>query len=337
MALSSGSPPLAVSEQPALWSPDFPPAASAEADVASDRLGRSDGASLRAADAAASFDFAQLRPTPSAAVRLESVMRSFRIEHHGSAHYALARGDEALELLSGPPWAGGQPTGERVSLRDVRLLAPVTPTKIVCVGRNYAAHARELGNTVPSEPLLFLKPPSSLIGPEGAIVLPPASQRVEHEAEIGVVIGQRLKDATAEQVAAAVFGVTCVNDVTARDLQRKEVQFTRAKGFDTFCPVGPWIATDLSLAELSVIGRVNGQVRQHAPATEMSFSILELLRFISTVMTLEPGDLIATGTPEGVGPLAPGDVVEVEVSGVGVLRNTVAGEGLGTTAGRSPS
>ena len=250
-------------------------------------------------------------------------MRIFRVEHRGAVFYARAQGNEPLELLSGPPWSGGGPVGERVAQSEVRLLAPVTPTKIVCVGRNYAAHARELGNTVPSEPLLFLKPPSSLLGPDGEIVRPAASERVEHEAEIGIVVGSRLKDASIAEAEAAMFGVTCINDVTARDLQRKEVQFTRAKGFDTFCPVGPWIETDLALAELTVAGRVNGQLRQRAPATQMSFSILELLCFISTAMTLEPGDLIATGTPEGVGPLLPGDVVEIEVSGVGVLRNTV--------------
>ncbi|MDB4986781.1 MAG: 2-hydroxyhepta-2,4-diene,7-dioate isomerase [Myxococcaceae bacterium] len=254
-------------------------------------------------------------------------MRIFRIEHRGAAYYASASGTAELELFHGAPWAGGRPTGERVALASVRLLAPVTPSKIVCVGRNYAAHAQELGNDVPSEPLLFLKPPSSLLGPESEIVLPTASQRVEHEAEIGIVIGRQLTNASPEQGVAGVFGVTCVNDVTARDLQRKEVQFTRAKGYDTFCPVGPWIETGLSLGELHVTGRVNGQIRQQAPVSQMVFSIAQLISFISTVMTLEPGDLIATGTPAGVGPLVAGDVVEIEVSGVGVLRNRVATPG----------
>ncbi|MDB4972460.1 MAG: 2-hydroxyhepta-2,4-diene,7-dioate isomerase [Myxococcaceae bacterium] len=252
-------------------------------------------------------------------------MRIFRIDHAGATYYARSSSHEAeLELLSGPPWTTGVPTGDRVLLSNVRLLAPVEPSKIVCVGRNYAAHAKELGNDVPSEPLIFLKPPSSLLGPEGAIVLPPSSERVEHEAEVGIVIAHRLKDVSVDQALEGVFGVTCINDVTARDLQRKEVQFTRAKSFDTFCPVGPWIETELSLAELEVTGRVNGQRRQHAPVSQMSFSIGTLISFISRVMTLEPGDLIATGTPEGVGPLRAGDIVEIEVSGVGVLRNNVA-------------
>lgn len=250
-------------------------------------------------------------------------MRILRIERRGGIRYAIAAEDDELALLSDAPWLGGQPTGERGELASARLCAPVSPSKIVCVGRNYAAHARELGSEVPDEPLLFLKPPSALIGPAAAIELPPASRRVEHEAEVGVVIGSRLRGANAEQARAAIFGITCVNDVTARDLQRKDVQFTRAKGFDTFCPVGPWIETDVALESLRVTGRVNGTLRQQAPVTDMVFSIPELVAFISAVMTLEPGDLIATGTPEGVGPLTPGDAVEVEVSGVGVLRNRV--------------
>jgi 2-keto-4-pentenoate hydratase/2-oxohepta-3-ene-1,7-dioic acid hydratase in catechol pathway len=250
-------------------------------------------------------------------------MRTFRIDHAGDATFARATSPAELELLSAAPWAGGTPTGERVPLATARLLAPVAPSKIVCVGRNYAAHAKELGNDVPSEPLLFLKPPSSLLSPAGEIVVPAASQRVEHEAEVGIVIARRLKNASPAEAVAAVFGVTCINDVTARDLQRKDVQFTRAKSFDTFCPVGPFIETGLSLTELVVTGRVNGEVRQHAPVSDMVFPIAELLSFISKVMTLEPGDLIATGTPEGVGPLVAGDLVEIEVSGVGVLQNRV--------------
>jgi len=250
-------------------------------------------------------------------------MRILRIEHEGLAHFARSSHEGDLELLSGAPWAGGQPTGQQADLSAIRLLEPVVPTKIVCIGRNYAAHAKELGNEVPGEPLLFLKPPSSLLAPGDAIVLPAASQRVEHEAEIGIVIGQRIRHASPERALEAVFGVTAVNDVTARDLQRKDVQFTRGKGFDTFCPVGPWIAAGLSLAELTVTGRVNGQVRQQGRVEQMVFPIAQLISFISHVMTLEPGDLIATGTPEGVGPLVPGDSVEIEVSGVGVLRNGV--------------
>lgn len=204
------------------------------------------------------------------------------------------------------------------------------PGKIVCVGRNYVEHAAELGNTVPQEPLIFLKPPSSVIGPGEAIVLPPQSSRVEHEAEIGVVMGDRVpfrvdfrEDAT---LLAAVAGIVCVNDVTARDLQRFDKQWTRAKGFDTFCPVGPEVVGLDRLPpweELEVVGRVNGTLRQHGRAADMAFGIPAILRYITQVMTLEPGDLIATGTPAGVGPLEEGDVVEVEIPGVGVLGNPV--------------
>jgi 2-keto-4-pentenoate hydratase/2-oxohepta-3-ene-1,7-dioic acid hydratase in catechol pathway len=251
-------------------------------------------------------------------------MRILRIEHQGGAHYAHALDAEVLALLDAAPWHGGRQTGVHVALASARLLEPVTPTKIVCIGRNYAAHAKELGNEVPEEPLIFLKPPSSLLPPDGKIVLPISSQRVEHEAEIGVVIGRQTRAVSVEQATRAIFGVTCINDVTARDLQRKDVQFTRAKSFDTFCPVGPWIETEVALESLMVSGRVNGQLRQHAPIGDMAFGLAKLVSFISHVMTLEPGDLIATGTPEGVGPLLAGDIVEVEVAGVGTLRNLVA-------------
>jgi 2-keto-4-pentenoate hydratase/2-oxohepta-3-ene-1,7-dioic acid hydratase in catechol pathway len=218
---------------------------------------------------------------------------------------------------------GGAPTGQRIPRPDTQLLVPVEPGKIVCVGRNYASHARELGNEVPKEPLLFLKPGSSLLAHGGAIVLPAQSERVEHEAEIGVVIGRRVRHASLAEARSAVFGLTCVNDVTARDLQRRDVQFTRAKGFDSFCPVGPYLESQFDLEDLSVRCRVNGQERQHGHVRDMVFPITQLIAFISSVMTLEPGDLIATGTPEGVGQLRPTDVVEVEVSGVGTLINVV--------------
>ena len=200
------------------------------------------------------------------------------------------------------------------------------PGKIVCVGRNYRAHAAELGNEVPARPLLFLKPPSAIIGDGEAIELPAVSSRVEHEGEIGVVVGTRLRRAGAAEARAAVGGITCVNDVTARDLKNVDGQWTRAKGFDTFCPVGPRVlpvGRDFDLATLEVRCRVNGAERQHGRATEMVFGIPELLAYISAVMTLEPGDLVLTGTPAGVGPLVAGDVVEVEIGGVGVLRNPV--------------
>ena len=202
------------------------------------------------------------------------------------------------------------------------------PGKIIGIGRNYRDHAAELGNTVPAKPLLFFKPPTAVIADGAAIVLPPESQQVDFEGEIGVVIGRPLRRATETEARAGIAGITCVNDVTARDLQRAEEQWTRAKGFDTFCPIGPRVVPvdPRRFDELEVFCRVNDTERQHGRAPDMAFSILTLVSFVSQVMTLEPGDLIATGTPAGVGRLAPGDVVEVEIPGVGVLRNPVVAE-----------
>ncbi|MBV9879029.1 MAG: fumarylacetoacetate hydrolase family protein [Gemmatirosa sp.] len=198
------------------------------------------------------------------------------------------------------------------------------PGKIVCVGRNYVEHAKELGNEMPKEPLLFLKPPSSVIGDGAAIELPPESTRVEFEGEIGVVIGSAIRRASEDEATRAVRGIVALNDVTARDLQRSDSQWTRGKGFDTFCPVGSEAAVPADLSALEVVTRVNGAERQRGRASQMAFSIPMLLSYISQVMTLEPGDVVATGTPAGVGPLAPGDVVEVEVVGLSTVRNTVA-------------
>ena len=193
----------------------------------------------------------------------------------------------------------------------------------MAVGRNYAEHARELGNEVPQQPLLFFKPPSSMIGPGEPIVLPPESNRVEYESEIGVVVGSRLSHATEAQAEQAIAGFVCVNDVTARDLQKSDNQWARAKGFDTFCPVGPRLASGLDWRDLEIIGRVNGAERQRGHTRDMQFTIPFLLAYISRIMRLEPGDLIATGTPAGTGQLAPGDEVEVEIPGVGILKNPV--------------
>ena len=202
----------------------------------------------------------------------------------------------------------------------------VQPSKIVCVGRNYAAHARELGNEVPTQPMLFFKPPSSLIGPGDAIVLPAASQQVEYEAEVGVVIGNRTRKVRAQDAMAHVRGFVCANDVSARDLQKTDGQWGRAKGFDTFCAVGPAVTAIGDWHLLEVIGRLNGEERQHGYVRDMVFTIPALIEYISQVMTLEAGDLILTGTPEGVGRLRTGDVVEVEIPGIGVLRNPVIEE-----------
>jgi len=203
-------------------------------------------------------------------------------------------------------------------------LATITPTKIVCVGRNYAEHAKELGNEAPTEPILFLKPPSALLAPGGTIVRPAASNRVDHEGELAIVIGKTAKNVKRADWRDYVRGFTCANDVTARDLQKKDVQFTRGKGFDTFCPVGPHIETDLDVSSLRVTTRVNGQTRQDGNTNQMIFDCGFLIEFISAIMTLVPGDLILTGTPAGVGPLESGDTVEVEIEGIGVLRNDVA-------------
>ena len=205
----------------------------------------------------------------------------------------------------------------------------VNPSKIVCVGRNYAKHAAELGNEVPAEPLIFLKPPSALLDAEAPIVLPQGVGRVDFEGEIGVVMGSRARHVQAKDAWTHVAALVPVNDVSARELQKKDGQWTRAKGFDTFCPVGtPVPLGEVDLDALGVVTRVNGEVRQEAPATEMVFQIPALIAHISRIMTLEPGDLIATGTPDGVGPLAPGDVVEIEVRGVGRVSNPVTEERL---------
>ncbi len=237
--------------------------------------------------------------------------------------YGLLDADVVREIV-GIPWKGWVEGHTIWELKNIRMLAPCEPSKIVCVGRNYAAHAAELGNEMPKEPLIFLKPPSSLIGPEESIVLPASSGRVEHEGELGVVIGKQCSHLSDDaDPLAFVLGYTCINDVTARDLQKADVQFTRAKGFDTFCPVGPHIETQLDPANVLIECHVNGESRQSASTAQMTFSVAFLIRWISQVMTLLPGDLIATGTPDGVGPLLANDAVEVSVAGIGVLHNQV--------------
>jgi 2-keto-4-pentenoate hydratase/2-oxohepta-3-ene-1,7-dioic acid hydratase in catechol pathway len=237
--------------------------------------------------------------------------------------YGILEGQHVREI-SGVPWIQWSETSTDWDLKGVRLLAPCEPGKILCIGRNYAAHAAELGNPMPKEPMLFMKPSSAMIGLGEAIVLPQYSQRVEHEAELTVVMGKQcahLRD--EDDPLAYVFGYTCLNDVTARDLQKTDGQFTRAKGFDTFCPVGPCIETQLDPRDVLVECLVNGQVRQSGNTELMAYPVAFLVRWISRMMTLFPGDLIATGTPAGVGQLVDGDVVEVSVAGVGVLRNPV--------------
>ena len=237
--------------------------------------------------------------------------------------YGLIEDDQVRDI-SGAPWSTWTHGSHLWPVADVRLLAPVDPGKIVCVGRNYVAHAAEFGHEVPKEPLIFLKPPSAMIGPGEPIVLTPQSQRVEHEGELALVVGRRcshLKD--SDDALAYLLGYSCLNDVTARDLQKSDVQFTRAKGFDTFCPFGPHIETQLDPSDVLVETHVNGVLRQSGRTSLMVYPVAFLVRWISRVMTLNPGDVIATGTPAGVGPLVAGDIVDVSVSGVGVLRNPV--------------
>jgi len=243
--------------------------------------------------------------------------------------------DDAVRVWDGPPWRGGHATAEELPHRGLRLLAPVAPGKIVCVGLNYVLHVAESASrsTIPDEPVLFLKPPSAVLDPEAEILLPPVG-RVDHEAEVALVLGERLSGASEEAARRAVFGVTALNDVTARELQKKDVQWTRAKGFDTFCPIGPRVVRGLDPDRLRVSSRVNGEERQSGSTEDFLFATPTLLAFISGVMTLEPGDVVSTGTPAGVGPLADGDRVEVEVEGVGVLANRVR---LRDAAGSAPA
>jgi 2-keto-4-pentenoate hydratase/2-oxohepta-3-ene-1,7-dioic acid hydratase in catechol pathway len=240
-----------------------------------------------------------------------------------SALYGLFEGD-AIQEISGAPWGQFTRTPRTWRRADVRLLAPVEPGKIVCVGRNYAAHAAERGHEVPKEPLIFFKPSSSIVGPGDPIVLTRYSQHVEHEAELALVMGQRCAQlGDADDALSNVFGYTCLNDVSARDIQKSDGQFARAKGFDTFCPIGPHIETELNPADVLVEAHINGALRQTGTTAQMVYPCAFLVRWISRMMTLFPGDVIATGTPAGVAPLVAGDVVEVSVAGIGVLRNPV--------------
>ena len=249
-------------------------------------------------------------------------MRTCRFSRAGQERYGVVEGNE-VRALTAAPWEGGLPEGARHPFSEVTLLAPVRPTKVVCVGRNYRAHARELGNEVPKEPLLFIKPSTAILGPMEEIRIPDSSKEVHHEAELAAVIGRTLTRAGAVEARESIFGWTCLNDVTARDIQRAESHFTRAKSYDTFCPIGPVVETQLDPMDQVVICRVNGEQRQRGSTRDMVVDPYALVAFISQVMTLLPGDLVSTGTPEGVGPIRRGDWVEIEVSGVGVLKNPV--------------
>ncbi len=243
----------------------------------------------------------------------------------GKLCYGLLQLDRQVQVLDAPPWLSGQPTDEVLAAQEYHLLAPCAPSKIIAVGRNYAQHAAELGNEVPKQPLLFLKPPTTVIAPGAIVYYPPQSNRVDYEGELALVIGDRCTDCTPEQAQAKIWGYTIANDVTARDLQKTDGQWTRAKGFDTFCPLGPWIVRELNPeARLQTFLNDTPKPAQSAIISEMVYSPGVLVSYISQVMTLLPGDVVLTGTPEGVGELQVGDRVRIEIEGIGSLENTVA-------------
>lgn len=249
-------------------------------------------------------------------------MKIVRCQTSSGARFGVQEG-ENIRLLRGAPYGGLDFSGERMKESEVTLLAPCEPSKIVAIGINYAPHARELDFQIPAEPLIFLKPPSAVIGPGEHIVLPAMSRQVDYEGELAVVIGRRTKNVSRSEALGAVFGYTCCNDVTARDLQKKDVQFTRSKSFDTFAPIGPCIETELDPDQVEVTSFVNGRLRQQANTAAMIRPVAELVSFISWIMTLLPGDIIATGTPAGVGQLHAGDTVSIVIEPIGALTNPV--------------
>jgi 2-keto-4-pentenoate hydratase/2-oxohepta-3-ene-1,7-dioic acid hydratase in catechol pathway len=249
-------------------------------------------------------------------------MRLVRFRFGDRIATGVVEGD-AVRALAGTFFENPVPSGEEIPLDDVRLLAPILPSKVVCLGKNYAAHAAEFGGEVPEEPLVFLKPSTSVSGPGDPIPLPPISNRVDYEGELAVVIGRIARNVRAEETFRYILGYTCGNDVTLRDLQKKDDQWARAKGFDGSCPLGPWVETDLDPIDVHLETRVNGEVRQSASTSDMVFGVATIIEFVTAFMTLLPGDVIMTGTPEGVGKLEPGDRVEVAIDGIGVLMNPV--------------
>jgi 2-keto-4-pentenoate hydratase/2-oxohepta-3-ene-1,7-dioic acid hydratase in catechol pathway len=253
-------------------------------------------------------------------------MRLVRFRHGDRiATGAIQPGSDTIQFIAGTFFQDPLPTGDEIPIDDVMLLAPVLPSKLVCVGKNYAAHAAEFGMEVPEEPLLFLKPSTAVIGPGDAIRLLPINRRTDYEGELAVVMGRLARNVRAEDASRFILGFTCANDVTLRDLQRPDDQWTRAKGFDGSCPLGPWIETSVDPTDAIVETRLNGEVVQHASTSDMVFGVAELIEYVTTFMTMLPGDVLLTGTPEGVGPITAGDTVEVEVDGVGTLRNEVSG------------
>ncbi len=252
------------------------------------------------------------------------VQRYVRVQAPSGIYYGQLQLNRNVAVLDAAPWEGGQTTGQIFNSDDYQLLTPCAPSKIVAIGRNYPKHAAEMGNEVPSHPLIFLKPPTALQAPQQPIYYPPQVTQLDYEGELAIVIGQRASSVSVEEAGNYIWGYTVANDVTARDLQRTEEQWTRSKGFDTFCPLGPWIVPQVSPdALLQTFVNDNPQPRQSAPINQMVFSPAELIAFISGVMTLLPGDVILTGTPQGIGPLQVGDWVRVEIEGIGCLENPV--------------
>ncbi len=250
-------------------------------------------------------------------------MKIVRFAAQGKTRYGLLAGDR-IDAIAGRPFGSLRTTGDSFRLRDVRLLAPCVPSKIVALGVNYRSHADEMKSQLPKNPLIFIKPPTAVIGPEDTIIYPPSSRQVDYEGELGVVIKKKARNVAESQAAEFILGYTCLNDVTARDLQRLDGQWTRAKGFDTFAPMGPCIETDLDPTNVPLEVYLDGKMVQQGNTRDLVFGVYRLVSFISEVMTLLPGDVIATGTPGGIGPMQPGDTVELKIAPIGTLRNYVA-------------
>ncbi len=251
-------------------------------------------------------------------------MRLARFSHNETVGYAVIEADQ-VRVLDGHPMGELHYTGQVLAFSEVRLLAPIIPSKIICIGKNYREHALEMGTEPPTEPLFFFKPTTSIIGPDDVIRIPTQSSDVQHESELAIVISRLCKDVPVSRASEVILGYTCANDVTARDLQHRDGQWARSKGFDTFCPLGPWIETQLPNPQsVTIECRLNGAVTQHASAAEMVHSIEEIVSWVSHHITLLPGDVILTGSPAGISQMVAGDVVEVDIAGIGVLRNKVA-------------
>jgi 2-keto-4-pentenoate hydratase/2-oxohepta-3-ene-1,7-dioic acid hydratase in catechol pathway len=250
-------------------------------------------------------------------------VRIARFTKDGDLFFGVVEDEETIATVAAHPFGEIQFTGERQALADVRLTAPILPSKVIAIGKNYAEHAREMGGEAPDEPVMFMKPSTSVIGQREAMVYPPLSERVDYEGELAVVIGRLCRQVPAARAADVILGYTCANDVTARDLQKRDGQWTRGKGFDTFCPLGPWIETALDPSDLAITTTVNGDVRQSSRTSKLLHGIPELVEFVTQVMTLLPGDVILTGTPEGVGPMQVDDEVSVTIENIGTLTNRV--------------